>query len=150
MTSEELTEAQRERIARALETVPFGKLLGIKLESIKPGEATLSLEIRDDFMQNNGVVHGGVIASLIDTSMAFSIIPLLGKDEKTTTVDLTITYLRPLMSGTIKATAKALREGGRIIVTSADVFDSAGTLASTALSTYLRFIPSSSSRQKIS
>jgi uncharacterized protein (TIGR00369 family) len=82
--------------------------------------------------------------------MAFSIIPLLGKDEKTTTVDLTITYLRPLMSGTIKATAKALREGGRIIVTSADVFDSAGTLASTALSTYLRFIPSSSSRQKIS
>jgi uncharacterized protein (TIGR00369 family) len=150
MTSEELTEAQRERIARALETVPFGKLLGIKLESIKPGEATLSLEIRDDFMQNNGVVHGGVIASLIDTSMAFSIIPLLGKDEKTTTVDLTITYLRPLMSGTIKATAKVLREGGRIIVTSADVFDSTGTLASTALSTYLRFIPSSSSRQKIS
>jgi uncharacterized protein (TIGR00369 family) len=150
MTSEELTEEQRERIARALETVPFGKLLGLKLESIKPGEATLSLEIRDDFMQNNGVVHGGVIASLIDTATAFSIIPLLGKDERVTTVDLTITYLRPLISGTIKATAKVLREGGRIIVTSADVCDSAGNLASTALSTYLRFIPRSSSRQKIS
>jgi len=146
MTSEGISEAQRERIARALETVPFGKLLGLKLESIKPGEATLSLEIRDDFMQNNGVVHGGVIASLIDSATAFSIIPLLGKDERITTVDLTINYLRPLGSGTIKATARVLREGGRVIVTSADVFDPVGNLASTALSTYLRFIPGLSSR----
>jgi len=146
MTSEGISEAQRERIARALETVPFGKLLGLKLESIKPGEATLSLEIRDDFMQNNGVVHGGVIASLIDSATAFSIIPLLGKDERITTVDLTINYLRPLVSGTIKATARVLREGGRVIVTSADVFDPVGNLASTALSTYLRFIPGLSTR----
>ena len=146
MTSEGISEAQRERIARALETVPFGKLLGLKLESIKPGEATLSLEIRDDFMQNNGVVHGGVIASLIDSATAFSIIPLLGKDERITTVDLTINYLRPLVSGTIKATARVLREGGRVVVTSADVFDPVGNLASTALSTYLRFIPGLSSR----
>ena len=146
MTSEGISEAQRERIARALETVPFGKLLGLKLESIKPGEATLSLEIRDDFMQNNGVVHGGVIASLIDSATAFSIIPLLGKDERITTVELTINYLRPLGSGTIKATARVLREGGRVIVTSADVFDPVGNLASTALSTYLRFIPGLSSR----
>ena len=147
MTSEDLSEAQRERIARALETVAFAKLLGLKLESIKPGEATLSLEIRDDFMQNNGVVHGGVIASLIDSATAFSIIPLLEKDERITTVDLTINYLRPLVSGTMKATARVLREGGRVIVTSADVFDPAGNLASTALSTYLRFVPGLSTRQ---
>jgi uncharacterized protein (TIGR00369 family) len=146
MTTEQLTDAQRERIARALETVPFGKLLGVKLENIKPGVATLSLEIRDDFMQNNGVVHGGVIASLIDTATAFSIIPLLAKDEKITTVDLTITYLRPVISGTIQATAKVLREGGRVIVTSADVRDADGNLASTALSTYLRFVPGTSTR----
>ena len=146
MSSENLTEAQRERIARALESVPFGRLLGLKLESIKPGEATLSLEIRDDFMQNNGVVHGGVIASLIDSTTAFSIIPLLDREERITTVDLTINYLRPIVSGSVSATARVLREGRRVIVTSADVFDSAGNLASTALSTYLRFVPSSSSR----
>jgi uncharacterized protein (TIGR00369 family) len=150
MTSEDLSEAQHERIARALETVAFGKLLGLKLESIKPGEATLSLEIRDDFMQNNGVVHGGVIASLIDSATAFSIIPLLEKDERITTVDLNINYLRPLVSGTIKARARVLREGGRVIVTSADVFDPVGNLASTALSTYLRFVPGLSTRHKIS
>jgi uncharacterized protein (TIGR00369 family) len=142
MTSEDLTEDQLERIARSLASVPFGKLLGLKLESIKPGEATLSLEVRHDFMQNNGIVHGGVIASLIDSATAFSIIPLLARDERVTTIDLTIHYLRPLVSGTFKATARVLREGGRVIVTSADVFDSAGNLASTALSTYLRFVPS--------
>jgi uncharacterized protein (TIGR00369 family) len=146
MNSENLTQAQLERITRALESVPFGKLLGLKLESIRPGSATLSLEIRDELMQNNGIVHGGAIASLIDSTTAFSIIPLLGENERITTVDLTITYLRPLVSGTMKATAKVLREGGRVIVTSADVFDAAGNLASTALSTYLRFVPSSLQR----
>lgn len=150
MTSENLTEEQRERIARALESVPFGKLLGLKLESVKPGEATLSLEVRPDFMQNNGVVHGGVIASLIDSATAFSILPLLAGNERITTVDLTINYLRPLVSGTVQATARVLREGGRVIVTSADVFDCTGNLASTALSTYLRFVPSSQPGHKIS
>jgi uncharacterized protein (TIGR00369 family) len=146
MNSEELTESQRERIARALESVPFGRLLGLKLEAIKPGEATLSLETREDFMQNNGIVHGGVIASLIDSTTAFSIIPLLATNERITTLDLTITYLRPLVSGRVRATAKVLREGGLVIVTSADVFDSAGNLASTALSTYLRFVPGTSAK----
>jgi len=146
MNSASLTDTQKERIVRALESVPFGKLLGLKLEKIKPGEATLALEIRHDFMQNNGVVHGGVIASLIDSTTAFSIIPLLAEQERITTIDLTINYLRPLVSGKITATAKVLREGGRVIVTSAEVFDTDGNLASTALSTYLRFVPGSRRR----
>lgn len=141
MNTQDLTEAQQARIARTLESVPFAKLLGLKLESIGPGEATLSLEIREELLQNNGVVHGGAIASLVDSATAFAIVPLLADHDRITTVDLTINYLRPLVSGTIRATARVLREGDRVIVTSADVFDSAGNLASTALSTYLRFTP---------
>src|SRR5215813_8990227 len=99
MNTEPLTESQKERIARALESLPFGKLLGLRLESIRAGEATLSLEIRPEFMQNNGIVHGGVTASLIDSATAFAILPLLRKKEWITTVDLTITYIRPLISG---------------------------------------------------
>jgi uncharacterized protein (TIGR00369 family) len=133
-----LTDEQRARIADALARVPFAKLLGIKLDSVEPGLASLSLEIREDFKQNAGVVHGGVIAALIDSAMAFAIVPLLKPDETTTTVDLTISYLRPLRSGTAVATAKVLRAGGRLIVLSADLVDSEGNLAATALSTYTK------------
>ena len=44
----ELTEAQRHRVERALDTVPFAKLLGIQIESVVAGHAILSMPIRDD------------------------------------------------------------------------------------------------------
>jgi len=141
MSTSTLTESQRKRIEDALSTVPFAKLLGIKLDAIEPGDATLSLQIRDDFKQNVGVVHGGVIASLIDTATAFAILPLLNADERTTTVDLTISYLRPLTAGSMVARAKVLRAGKRLIVVSAELLDDGRTLAATALSTYMRLPP---------
>ena len=138
MSTSQLTETQRKRLEDALSTVPFARLLGIKLDAIEAGEATLSLHIREDFKQNAGVVHGGVIASLIDSATAFAILPLLSPDERTTTVDLTISYLRPLVAGVVVARAKVLRAGRRMIATSAELFDADGKLAATALSTYIR------------
>jgi len=138
MTAVELTEEQRRRIHEALETVPFAKLIGLELETIERGLAVMSLKIRADLKQNNGLVHGGAIASLVDTAMAFAIIPLLDEGERATTVDLTLNYLRPLTSGRARATARVLRTGRRVIAVSADVSDELSNLTATALSTYLR------------
>jgi uncharacterized protein (TIGR00369 family) len=112
--------------------------LGIELDEISNGIATLGFDIRKELTQNHGVVHGGAIASLIDSATAFAIISLLAPKEKVTTVDLTISYLRPLTKGRVTAVAKVVRAGRRLFVVSADVRDSAGKLAATALSTYIK------------
>jgi uncharacterized protein (TIGR00369 family) len=138
MTGAKLTAAQLRRIQKALSTVPFAQLLGIELDDIGPGTATLSLLVRKELKQNHGVVHGGAIASLIDTATAFAILSLLTPKERVTTVDLTISYLRPLTGGRIKAQAKVLRAGRRLFVVSADIFDKDGKHATTALSTYIK------------
>jgi uncharacterized protein (TIGR00369 family) len=138
MNDEKLSANQLERVQKALATVPFAKLLGIELEDVAPGIATLGFEIRDDLKQNHGVVHGGAIASLIDTATAFAIISLLPPDEHATTVDLTISYLRPLRNGRAHATARVVRPGRRLIVVSAELVDDAGKLAATALTTYIK------------
>lgn len=138
MNSEGLTDTQVKRIHEALETVPFAKLLRIELENVAPGTATLGFEVRNDLKQNNGVVHGGAIASLIDTSTAFAIISLLPPDEHATTVDLTISYLRPLRNGRARSTARVIRAGRRLIVVSAELVDDAGKLIATALTTYIK------------
>ena len=138
MSTSKLTEEQKRRIAEAISTVPFAKLLGITVDSIELGQATLSLLIRDEFKQNAGIVHGGVIASLIDSATAFAILPLLKPDERTSTIDLTISYLRPLISGSMVATANVRRDGRRVVVVSADLTDGDGNLAATALSTYIK------------
>lgn len=138
MKTGNLDATQVERLSRALDSVPFASLLGIELDEIDTGVATLSLEIKPELKQNHGVVHGGAIASLIDSATAFAIISLLPAGEHATTVDLTISYLRPLTKGRAKAVARVVRSGKRLIVVSADLFDDAGTLAATALSTYIK------------
>lgn len=121
-----------------LDAVPFARLLGIELDSVEPGHAVLSMKIREDLKQNHGVVHGGAIAALIDSAMALAIMPLLTEHERTTTVDLTIHYLRPLTRGSARASARVVRAGRKVITVSAELFDEDETLAATALSTYLR------------
>jgi uncharacterized protein (TIGR00369 family) len=138
MTPRKLTAAQLRRIEKAVETVPFARLLGIEVDSVDKGTATLGLTIRHELMQNNGVVHGGAVASLIDTATAFAILSLLATREKISTVDLTISYLRPLTAGRVTATANVVRAGRRVIVVSADVLDNEGRLAATSLSTYIK------------
>lgn len=138
MTGKKITAAQARRIKQAVDSVPYAHLLGIELDEVSEGTATLGMEIRRELTQNHGVVHGGAIASLIDTAMAFAIITLLAPREKVTTVDLTISYLRPLTKGRATAKARVVRAGRRLFSVSADVFDEDGKLASTALSTYIK------------
>jgi uncharacterized protein (TIGR00369 family) len=121
-----------------IDEIPFARLLGIEAELVEPGHAVLSIKIRDDLKRNGGIAHGGVAAALIDSAMAFAIVPLLEENERTTTVDLTIHYMRPLTDGTARASARVVRAGRRIITVSAELFDSQEKLAATALSTYLR------------
>ena len=121
-----------------LDHVPFAKLLGIEVDSVEPGHAVLSMRVRDDLKQNHGIAHGGSVAALIDSAMAIAIMPMLGENERTTTVDLTIHYLRPLTEGTARASARVVRAGRRVITVSAELFNHKGDLAATALSTYLR------------
>jgi acyl-CoA thioesterase len=138
MTGAMLPAERLERIERAIEAVPYARLLGIELEKVALGEATLTLAIRPELSQNHGVVHGGAIASLIDTATAVAILTLLEPDERVTTVDLTISYLRPALEGQLRATARVLRQGRRLLTVSAEVTDTSGTLLATALSTYIK------------
>jgi uncharacterized protein (TIGR00369 family) len=133
-----LTPEEEKRIREAFERVPFVHLLKVELGEVRRGAATLYLEVRDELRQNNGVVHGGAIASLIDTAAAFAIITSLEKGQTTTTVDLTIHYLRPLLAGRAIAQARVLRAGRRILTIRVDVLDETQALAATALTSFIR------------
>ena len=138
MKEETLTADQRRRIESALEKVPFARLIGIELEDVQAGIATLAFNVREELKQNHGVVHGGAVASLIDSATAFAVISVLPPDERATTADLTISFLRPLTKGRARCAAKVLRAGRRLIVVSAELSDDAGNLTATALTTYIK------------
>jgi uncharacterized protein (TIGR00369 family) len=138
MTEEALTPEHEQRIREGFKNIPFAHLLGIEIGELKRGEAIMYLEVRDELRRNNGVAHGGAIASLVDTTAAFAILTLLEPDETTTTIDLTIHYLRPFIKGRATAHARVLRAGRRIIVISIEVLDEAKAVLATALTSFTK------------
>ena len=103
MNQAALDEKRIAQIREIFTRVPYAHFIGLELGEIKSGEATIHLKVRDDFKQNQGVVHGGVIASVIDTASAFAVVTQLEQGERVTTTDLTIHYLRPVTKGEIRA-----------------------------------------------
>ena len=121
-----------------LNALPFAKLVGMQLVDIRPNEAVIELEMRDDLRQPSGVLHGGVTATLIDTAMAFAVRTYLTDTEPTATIDLTVHFLRPHVAGKASCTARVVRPGKRIFTVSADVVNEEGKLIATGISTYTR------------
>ena len=138
MSEKTLTEEHKRRAAETIKTAPFPSLLGLELVDLKYGEAVLKLKMRAELEQPYGILHGGATASLIDTAMAFACVTCLVEGEKTTTVDLTVHYMRPHIEGEVFCTAKVVRAGKRILTVSAEVTNAQGKLIATALSTYTK------------
>ena len=134
----EVTPEQRKFAANALHNLPFAKLMGMRLVDLKPDEAVIVIEMRDDLRQPSGVLHGGVTATLMDTAMAFAVRTRIGPEGATATIDLTVHYLRPHLTGRCTCTAKVVRAGKRIFTVSAEVHNEEGKLIATGLSTYTR------------
>jgi uncharacterized protein (TIGR00369 family) len=140
MNEDKLTKAERLRIESAFDEVPFVRLLGIELLEIARGTAILRIPTRDDLKRTGGAIHGGVTASLIDTAAAFAIMTHFGPEQTMTTVDLTVHYLRPILSGQATAHARIVRGGRRIVIAAVDVFDDTDTIVATSLTTYVRVL----------
>jgi len=136
---------ERERlIHEKFETNHFPRLLGIEIDSIEEGRAVLSVEVRKELKQLQGVMHGGAIASLIDTAVAFAIVGASEPEARFTTVEMKINYLSAIREGRVTAEARLLRDGRRIIVAECDVFDDKGRMAAKGLLTYIRLNESES------
>ncbi|MGI8786141.1 MAG: PaaI family thioesterase [Pyrinomonadaceae bacterium] len=134
-----MIDEEKKRIAfETVKTTPYLKLLGIELVEIEKGRAVMSLEMQEKLRQPHGLLHGGATASLIDTAMALAVVSVLADDEKASTVDLTVQYLRPHTSGKITCAAKITRAGKRLLFVSAEVFNEEEKLMATALSTYTK------------
>ena len=138
MSENELDPARVARAREAFASVPYARLLGLELGEISRGEVSIHLEVRDELRQNQGVVHGGAVASLIDTAAAFAVITQIELTERVTTTDLTIHYLRPITSGRITATAHIVRGGRRLFVLSVEVTNDQQLLVATAVTTYIK------------
>ena len=134
------TDIEKQKLQRARDefaSVAYAKFLGLELCELRSGEVTVCLDVREELKQNQSVVHGGAIASLIDTASAFVILTAIEAGERVTTTDLTIHYLRPIKSGRMLAKARIVRGGRRRFVVNVEL-ENDGVLAATAVTGYVK------------
>ncbi len=83
-----------------------------------------------DFCNPMGVVHGGWVATLLDTGMACAVHSALKAGEAFTTLSLNITYARPVTeaTGPLRCEAAVLHTGGRIAGAEGRIYDKSGNL----------------------
>ena len=136
MAEAELTPVELARLRAAFAEVAYARLLGLELTEVWRGAALVSLAVRPELTRMEGIMHGGALASLMDTASAFAVLSLLAPDEQTVTVDLTLHFLRPVRAGQVRARARVLRAGRRLATVTIEATDEAGELVATALTTY--------------
>jgi uncharacterized protein (TIGR00369 family) len=136
VSQRDLTAAELARLRAAFAQVAYARLLGLELVEVARGTALFSLTVRPELTRMEGIMHGGALASLLDTASAFAVLSLLAPAEQTVTVDLTLHFLRPVSAGEVKARARVLRAGRRLATVAVEATDEAGELVATALTTY--------------
>jgi uncharacterized protein (TIGR00369 family) len=135
MTKEEekrVTELVRERMKESKATAS----LGFEVEGVQQGRAVFRLDVRPKHKQIHGVVHGGIIASLADTTGAIAAYTAVPRGVELATLEMKINFLEPVPGGRIKAEAKVLRAGRNFVVAECEVFNESGSMAAKALLTF--------------
>ncbi len=99
----------------------FRELLGIELVSAEEGMARLMLQAEERHLNPGGTVHGGAIATLLDTAMGTAVATTTGGGEIPVTVEMKVNYLEPGQQGMLAATARIHKRGRRFTVLEADV-----------------------------
>ena len=101
------------------EQIPFHRLLGMQLCSLDKGKACMQVPFREEFIGDifRPALHGGIISALLDTCGGIAVFTTLQDvDDRTSTVDLRINYLRPGRKETLIADSEIVRVGNHVAV----------------------------------
>jgi uncharacterized protein (TIGR00369 family) len=113
----------------------FAERLGARSEPTGEGRAVVRFAATDEHLNPAGTLHGGVLATLVDTAMGQAVRSATGEADVPATSQLTVTYLRPGKPGELGVTARVRTRGEHLTVCEAEVEQDGRALAH-ALATF--------------
>lgn len=99
----------------------YAGTLGVRDEQAGDGRARLALDAGAEHLNPAGTVHGGVLATLVDTAMGLAARSTIGDGSVPATSQLTVAYLRAGAVGPLLVTAEVRKQGEHLLLCEADV-----------------------------
>jgi uncharacterized protein (TIGR00369 family) len=115
-----------------MEHPPFNEFLGTTVESMANGKATVTLELQPHHPNKRGVAHGGVVCSLLDSSLGAAVISSMPKEWWCATIHLTVNFIEGSTGGKLTATGEVVRRGARTAFARGEIRNDAGNILATA------------------
>jgi uncharacterized protein (TIGR00369 family) len=118
---------------------PIARLMGFALVQVERGVAVFECTPDESLYNPIGVVHGGLVCTLADSAAGCAVQSTLEAGVAYTSIDINVTYLRPVTkdTGLIRATGRVTKPGRRVAYATIEVTDSAGKLLAQATSSCL-------------
>ena len=90
---------------------PFADLIGFIIERVEKGFSLCTLILNENHYNPYNTVHGGVLYTVADTGMGAALSPFLENNQSCATIELTITYFKPVVKGTIECKSVLINKG---------------------------------------
>jgi len=131
---------------RSYPAPPFAEATDIFIVEAEHGRAVFAATPSRRFYNPLGSVHGGWISTLLDSAMGCAVHSVLGPGHAYTTVDLSVSFVRPVFdrTGMLKCEGKIIHAGSRIATAQGRVWDKAGALIAHGTATCLLKAPQGS------
>ncbi len=126
-------QAVQERVRGA----PYPHLICMTIASLELDACRIELTVDERHLQPFGIVHGGVLAALIDTATFWAGFVRLPEDAGLVNVDLKLNYLKSVVRGRLRAEGRCLRAGRQIGYAESGVYDDSGELVAHGTSTLM-------------
>ncbi|HCB03562.1 MAG TPA: PaaI family thioesterase [Nocardioides sp.] len=124
-----------------LPPAPIGGLLQFDVAEVEPGRVSFTCMPDESAYNPIGVVHGGLVCTLLDSVTACAVHSTLPLGKGYTSIEIKVSYLRAVtaQSGLLTATGTLVKGGSRVAFSEGVVTDGSGTPVATATSTCLVF-----------
>jgi uncharacterized protein (TIGR00369 family) len=122
---------------------PIALLLDMSIEEVEPGRAVFELEPAEYHFNPIGMVHGGVLTTLLDSAMGCAVHAMLPAGSAYTTLELKANFLRRVTTetGRIRCEGSVIHLGRTVATAQARIVDGDGRLVAHATTTCLVTLP---------
>jgi len=101
--------------------------IGIEIDSLQPGRIALKMAFAEEFTQQHGFVHGGIVTTALDSACGYAALSLMDQDAAVLTVEFKTSFIAPARGEHFIIQGEVIKSGRTLTFAEAEAWAVTGT-----------------------